>query len=213
MKSILVKLSSLAACTMGLVLATPASADAIPYPTAGIANPVTYTFTAANTGDVIAYFYGQSASYGSMIGLSINGAAPAVFGLQNHMSGYGASFNMGSVNMGDTLRFILDVSTSNGYGPPVSDYQLNSDASLNAGGENFVYSTGFSGDAWIPVGTYIGFEDIAPLSGGDRDYNDHQFVFTNVKTDTHTVPDATSTLALMGLATAGLLAVRRRVAA
>lgn len=213
MKRIIEKLLPNAVLLAALALAVPASADPIPYPNGGTVNPVTYTFTAAATGDVIAYFVDQSAAYGSMVGLSINGAAPAMYGLQNHLSVYGSSFNMGSVNAGDTLRFVLAVSTSNGWGPPPADYYLNSDASWNPGGENFVYSTGFAGDAWIPTGTYIGFEDIMPLEAGDRDYNDHQFVFTNVQATTNNTPDNASTLALVGLATAGLVALRRRVAA
>jgi hypothetical protein len=43
-----------------------------------------------------------------------------------------------------------------------------------------VYSTAFSGDALhgIPAGTYVGFEDLR--GGGDFDYGDETFVFTNI---------------------------------
>jgi hypothetical protein len=196
---------------MALALVPAVSADPIPYPNAGTTNSTTYTFTADATGDVIAYFLGQTAGYGSMVGLSINGAAPLVYGLQNHMSAYGEAFNLGSVNAGDILRFILNVSTDNYEGPPNTTYLINSDASLNPGGENFIYSTSFVTDGVIPTGTYIGFEDIMP-GGGDLDYDDHQFVFTNVRANTHGAPDSASTLALMGLALAGLIGLRRRLA-
>ena len=57
----------------------------------------------------------------------------------------------------------------------------------------------------------MGFEDISPLSHptNDRDYNDHQFVFTNVG-QTRNVPEGGSTLPLMGLATLGVAILRRR---
>ena len=37
-----------------------ARADAIPYPSSGIVNPVTYTFTAAANGNITAYFAGDA---------------------------------------------------------------------------------------------------------------------------------------------------------
>jgi hypothetical protein len=187
-----------------------------PYGNAGTANPTTYSFVATGTGPITAYFVGQSAGYGSMIGLSINGAAPLSFGLQNHIGGntpYSTVFNMGSVVAGDVLRFVLSVDTANGQGPinPFApSYFLNSDPSLNADGANHIYSSSYGGDNVIPAGTYVGFEDISPLSGGDRDYNDHQFVFTGVR-DVQGVPDAVSTLALLAGGLTVLGAASRRL--
>ena len=196
---------SLAFATLGLcVLPAAVLAVPTPYGNSGTINPVTYTFTATGTGPITAYFVGESASYGSTIGLSINGAAPLTFGLQNHLSGYGTTFNMGNVNAGDVLRFVLNVATSSYYGPPPLTYSLNSDASLNPNGENHIYAYAYGGDAGstpvggspIPAGTYIGFEDISPLANGDKDYNDHQFVFTGV-TGTPNVADGGMTVAML----------------
>jgi hypothetical protein len=185
----------------------------IPYGNSGTVNPTTYTFTATGNGAVTAYFVGSSASYGSKVGLSINGAAPTSWVLQNHSNPYGTAANMGTVTSGDILRFVLDVSTSNGGGPPPSDYMLNSDASLNPLGANHIYSYAYGGDVGqtpIPAGTYIGFEDISPISGGDKDYNDHEFVFTGPGLN---VPDGGVTLMLLGTAFAGLGVLRRKLAA
>ena len=43
--------------------AMDARATTIPYPTPGVPNPVTYTFTAATDGDIVAYFAGSTAAY------------------------------------------------------------------------------------------------------------------------------------------------------
>jgi hypothetical protein len=210
---------------LGLItLTVGAFAVPTPYGSPGTINPVTYTFTATGTGPITAYFVGESAGYGSMIGLSVNGGAVAFssFGLQNHTGAggttstpYGTQFVMGNVTAGDVLRFVLAVDTGNYNGPATAgdvDYYLNSDASLNPLGENHVYSYAYGGDlSGIPAGTYIGFEDISPLGAvnNDRDYNDHQFVFAGVR-GTANVPDGGFTLGMLGLALAGLGLMRRR---
>ena len=115
-----------------------------------------------------AYFAGFDAGFDSRIGLSVNGAAPTVFGLLNKTSTLGQSLVLGSVNSGDTLEFILQV---NG-GPPF----YSTTAADNPGGFNQAYSIAYAGgDFGIPAGAFVGFEDIA--GGGDLDYNDHRFVF------------------------------------
>jgi hypothetical protein len=209
---------------LGLVTLTAGVfAVPVPYGSPGTINPVTYSFTATGTGPIIAYFVGESAGYGSMIGLSVNGGAVAFssFGLQNHTGAggttstpYGTQFVMGNVNAGDVLRFVLAVDVQNYNGPATAgdvDYYLNSDATLNPGGENHIYSYGYGGDGTIPVGTYIGFEDISPLgaANNDRDYNDHQFVFVGV-TGVPNVPDGGGTLGMLGLALGALGLLRRK---
>ena len=72
-------------------LGTSARADTIPYPNPRTPNPATYIFTAAFTGDVIAYFAGSSASFENTLGLQINGVSTGIFGLDNLTSHVGDS--------------------------------------------------------------------------------------------------------------------------
>jgi hypothetical protein len=92
--------------------------------------------------------------------------------LNDHASSMGDFVNLGTVHAGDVLTFRLNVVTTG--------ESLFSDKSMNDDGINHVYSTAFPGDAvhGIPAGTYIGFEDLR--GGGDFDYDDETFVFTNV---------------------------------
>jgi len=92
-----------------------------------------------------------------------------------------------------------------------------SDKSLNADGANHVYSAPYDGanppfGGLIPAGTYVGFEDLALAQGGDFDYNDDSFVFTNV---TIGGPDGTPIPAALplfasALGLLGLLAHQRK---
>jgi len=171
------------------------------------------TFTATGTGPITAYFYGESAGYGSDIGLWVNGVAQGIYGLQNHSVAQGASLVLGSANAGDTLVFELRVSTSNFFGPGPVDYSLFSDPLLNpVFGEEHTAASAYSlGEAGIPNGTLVGFEDISPLAGSDMDFNDHLFVFTGITPVCVCTPEGGSTLAIMGLATVAIGALRRRM--
>jgi hypothetical protein len=194
-----------------LAVPTTVLAGPIPYPNVGTLNPATYTFTATATGDLVAYFFGSSASYGSDIGLIVDNLSQGIYGLENHTSFYGQPLVLsipGAVHAGDVLEFQLRVNTTGG--DPVSSvtYSLYSTPGLNSDGLQHIYSTSWAGDGTIPAGTYIAFEDIVPATAGDMDYNDHQFVFTNVGVG---VPDGGSTLALLGAALAGIGLIRRRL--
>ena len=160
-------------------------ADAIPYPNIGTIAP-TNTFTATNTGEILAYFYATDAGYTSEIGLLVNGVSTGVFGLINHSSSHGDMIDLGHANAGDTLVFQLFVFDTNS-----SWY---SDPSMNSDSVNHTYATTFSGDSLIPVGIYVAFEDL-PNGSSDWDYNDHQFVFTNAST---TTPEPASAMLLAG---------------
>lgn len=156
-----------------------AFADSIPYPYPGTINSVTYSFTANQTGDIIAYFAGSTASYHNELGMLINGIqSSAGFGLENHSSSLGSSFNLGHVKAGDQLIFDLKVDSLGGllvYSDPTKNGAYD-----NGKGLNHIYSTPYTGSLGhgIPNGTFVSFEDLR--GGGDKNYNDEDFVFTNI---------------------------------
>ena len=170
------------------------------YPNAGTENPALYTFTAAATGSLQAYFAGSTAAYEEELGLKINGIDSGVLGLNNKNSANGGSISFGNVTAGDVLTFYINVLSTN--------ETFYSDKSLNLDGINHVYSTSYAGgDFGIPAGTFVGFEDLT--NGGDLNYNDEKFVFTNVATDS-TVPEPASwALMITGLGMVGAAARRR----
>lgn len=198
---------SIAAAALGLALfGTTASATPILYPDQGEENPIVYTFTASSTGDIVAYFYGAHARYTNTLGLLINGISTGIEGLNNQTSSYGQSLNFGHANAGDTLIFQLNILNPGNVGPWYSDASMNSDEL------NHIYSTDFAGDTIIPAGTFVGFEDLR--NGGDFDYDDEQFVFTNIATSidvtvSERVPEPGS-LALLALGLGAMRLTGRR---
>jgi len=187
----------IAAIALSVSLAMSANAGTIPYPNVGTIAPAN-SFTAMADGAVYAYFFSSDASYKSRIGLWADGTQIGDYGLINHSSSYGDSYLFGDVSAGSELVFELQVLSTGG-----SWYSV---ASSNSDGLNHTYATDYTGDASVPAGTYVSFEDLPYL--GDIDYNDHQFVFTNV---TAKVPEPFS-LALFGLGLAALGFARKRTA-
>jgi hypothetical protein len=181
---------------VGALATVSLKAGTIPYPTPGTQNPTTYTFVAASTGPIVAYFYGTGAAYTETLGMDINGVPTGITGLNNHSTSVGTSLDLGTATAGDTLTFFIDVfNTGNVW---------YSNQSLNSDGANHVYSTSFAGNATIPAGTYVGFEDLA-ASVSDFNYADEQFVFTNTTgTVSGAVPEPASVW-LVGLLLAGFV--------
>jgi len=161
----------------GLALGLGASAAlaATPiYATPGVQNTTTYSFTATNTGDIDAYFAGSTARYDETLTMLVNGVATGVTGLDDHTSSLGQMLDLGHVQAGATLTFLINVITSGNtwYSNPA----------LNSDGANHVFSASYAGgDHGIPAGTYVGFEDL-PGGHSDWNYHDETFVFTDVST-------------------------------
>lgn len=164
-------------------LSNSIQAGSIPYHSPGRAIEAGSAATFTSTGEnVVTYFAGSSAAFSSEIGLRANGFLVGAYALPNHGTPVGASFDFGPIPAGQSLVFELRVISAG--------YSVYSDPAFNVSGLNHVYSTIYSPStiSSIPVsGVYIGFEDLLHL--GDKDYDDHQFVFTNVA---RTGPDPAS---------------------
>ena len=181
-----------------------AHAGPVPYSAPGTENPAIYAFTATNTGTIGGYFFsGQGASYSNEVTVLINGSPIGAQGLNNHSSAYGDYFNFGNVVAGDTLIFKMVNLSPGGIGPWYSD------KSLNADGSNHIYSTDWAGDAFVPAGTYVAFEDLDTRTGGsDFNYNDLAFVFTNVNVGQ--VPEPGTLALALAAGFAAVVVTRRR---
>jgi len=192
--------TTVAAALLAIGATGSALAGATPYPNAGTQNPTTYTFTSSG-GDVKAYFTGSSATYNESLGLLINGVDSGITGLQNHSTAVGQSLDFGTIAAGMTLTFYINVASTGNV--------FYSDKSLNSDGVNHVYSTDVGASGSVPAGTYVAFEDLK--GGGDLNYHDETFVFTNVGASTPAVPEPANLALLMsGLGVMGFVARRRR---
>jgi len=185
-----------------------ASAASLAYTGIGSENATEYSFTATETGDIIAYFLSKgSADYTNTLGATINGVATGAVGLNNQSSSFGDSLNLGFANAGDTVVFTLNVITTGDT--------WYSNKSLNADGGNHVYSATLSGNNLPFSGTYVAFEDLAKNvgSGIDLDYADEQVLVTNITTvsATPTAPSVPvpATIWLFGSGLLGLAGVTR----
>lgn len=199
-------------------------ADVVSYPNIGTVPP-TVPLTAAATGQVVGYFYGASAGGSDYVRMiDVTSGYASLFLLDGHGTQPGDSANFGAVTTGDKLVFQLvdsDVENNkdgadygNTYAPFDPNAQVNgwpeaSDPAYSVDGVNHAYVTAFSGDAalGIPSGLFFGMEDL-PYGASDRDYNDLEFVVTDVSV-TGVTPEPES-LMLFGTGALGLLGVCRR---
>jgi len=187
-------------------------ADPIPYSNPGTLAAAS-ALTATSTGDVTGYFAGQSSAHNSVVRLvDLTSGYVSAYFFTNHSTIDGTSANFGSVNAGDTLIFELYNQT---LGLTFATDPSHSVDGLNHGYEaNF--AGGFLNGVVLPSGVYIGMEDLP--GGGDLDYNDNTFLFTNVSiarattTAAATAPEPGS-LVLLGTGVLGAAgALRRKLA-
>jgi len=175
--------------------------------TAALAQPASYgnpgqeapanSFIAQANGPLLAYYTGWSG--GLTVSVGLVGGGPA--GLDNHASAYGSSLVLGNVSAGQALVFYIDV-TDTSTQQTVTYY---SNKAQNADHVNHAWAQAYAGDAQVPAGLHIAFEDLN--GGGDFNYHDHGIVVQNVLAVP--VPEPASWALLLG-GVAGLALLRRR---
>jgi len=206
-------LAAISLCAAGPLGSNAKASTLIPYPNRGVENSATYTFTAIADGSVTAYFAGSAAGFSEVVGMTVNGIATGITGLNDHSSNIGDALVLGNVHAGDTIVFFDQISPLNTGDIWYSDPALNP---FKDG--QHVYATLYDGKTdtiihvpagVIPPGVYVGFEDLRRLQGSNFDYLDESFVVTNVATDVTPLPAALQLFAT-GLGGLVLLGWRRK---
>lgn len=147
-----------------------------------------------SSGHVLATFEGQTAGYTSDLYLS---SPITSFIFTNHVANVGDTVDLGFFTAGTELIFSIYVRNTgdtfySGSGASNSDGLAHANVINN----------------WMPGRTYVGFEDL--WGGGDLDYDDNSFSFTNVATLQPVPEPETYAMLLAGLGLLGMQARRRK---
>ncbi|HEX6362940.1 MAG TPA: PEP-CTERM sorting domain-containing protein, partial [Albitalea sp.] len=141
-------------------------------------------------GPVDIRFEGSDALFRSTV--SVNGSQEI---FPNHTTPIGTSRDLGTFSAGTALDVVLHVLTT-GQRFRTGPGAFNPDGLAHA-----LVTFGDNGRI------FVGFEDV--VGGGDRDFNDHRFSLTNVRTVAAVPEPATVAMLFAGLGLVGLLARRR----
>lgn len=159
----------------------------------------------SGTGDIIATYQGNSASYSNdlLLEMTVTGTGldgdmlNDVFVFNNHATPVGTTFNLGSFSVGTELVFRLHVNNTD------LDYYTG-DASRNPDGLAHARVE----SAWMPNESLVSFEDLYGTPEGINGYNDLSFSFTNTVGSSNVPAPAPLALVIMGML--GLHAKRRK---
>ncbi|RXK54803.1 VPDSG-CTERM sorting domain-containing protein [Oleiharenicola lentus] len=152
-----------------------------------------------NDGEVVAKFLGHTAGYTNLLFLSSPGNILGTI-FNNQVTPVGSTMSLGNFTAGTELIFGIYVQNT-GYTYYSGPANRNPDGLVHA----------VVDDAYSPTETYVGFEDL--FGGGDMDYDDLNFSFTNVKGTTQPpgVPDSGATALLSAMGLVALFAIRKSV--
>jgi hypothetical protein len=176
------------------------------------------TVVVASTGDVKATFLSGSGFYDNYLYLQTyvpgntdyrgqEGGAPPTGNwiFENHLSSGGQVVDLGNFAAGTELRFLI---VSDTHGGGYYDWYTGP-GSRNVDGLPHAFVDSSASAVLANGGSVVGFEDLAGL--GDAGFEDLRYAFSNTRAVG--APDVSSTAALLGMGLAGLVGMRRRLAA
>ena len=196
---------SVLGCLLAVTGLTASASVWYPSPNGGSAVAVGQTLIASG-GDVSVTFLGPTgASYDEHLfvltpTIASGPAAGGAHFFDNHSTPNGTVVDLGTFAAGTEIVFGLYVDTT-------GETYYDGPASRNADG--FVHAYMVNNYLGQADTTYVGFEDLNGLSGADWNYVDQVYSFTGT-VGSSSVPDAASTLTLLGMGLISLGALGRR---